>query len=113
MRFLEKLPKNTKIGGVVFVAGWFSLKNLETVNEWQIAKPWFKTPVDFAKIRLHMKNSFAIFSDNDPFVPLSEKEVFKQELGSKIIIEKNKGHLTEEDGIKKLPSALESVLGFV
>ena len=25
MRFLEKLPKHQKIGGVIFIAGWFNL----------------------------------------------------------------------------------------
>ena len=26
LRYLERLPESTKVGGVVFVAGWFNLK---------------------------------------------------------------------------------------
>jgi len=38
------------------------------------------------------------------------KKVFKEKLNAKIIIQKDKGHFTEEDGIVKLPVVLEEVL---
>ena len=49
LRYLQGI--NSKIGGVVFVAGWFSLKGLETDGEWAIAKPWIETPIDFVKTK--------------------------------------------------------------
>lgn len=109
LRYLEKLD-NKKIGGVVFVAGWFTLTNLETEEERKIADPWLKTPIDFEKVKNAAGNIIAIFSDNDPFVPLEEnKKLFSEKLSAKIIIENNKGHFTGEDGIFELPIVLREL----
>ena len=52
-----------------------------------------------------------ILSDNDEDVDLDiSKEKFKKYLDSKIIVEHNKGHFTEGDGVTELPSAFESIL---
>jgi len=67
-----------------------------------IAKPWMETSIDFAKVKKMISKTVAIFSDNDPFVPLTNQEIFKQNLDAEIIIEHAKGHFTEEDGVKDL-----------
>src|SRR3989344_2112268 len=41
LRYLQ--ATNQKVGGVVCVAGWFTLKNLETKEEKRVAKSWLKT----------------------------------------------------------------------
>lgn len=108
MRFLEK--RNAKVGGAVFVAGWFELMNLEK-NEIPIAKPWLETPIDFRKVKKCLGKSVAIFSDNDPYVPLvKNKNAFRKNLGSRIVVEKAKGHIGSEEKIFELPSALDAVL---
>ncbi len=116
LRYLEKLD-GKKIGGAVFVAGWFHLSEFtfkeEPADEEEariIAKPWLETPINFEKIKKTTNNFVAIFSDNDPYVPIEDKDIFKEKLGAKIIIEHNKGHFTDEDGVKELPSALDSLL---
>ena len=48
----------------------------------------------------------AIFSDNDPFVPLSEEKLFKSELGAQIIVLHGKGHLQQEHDVFILPEIL-------
>ena len=53
---------------------------------------------------------FCIFSDNDPYIPLSDAEIFKDNLNAKIIIEHNKGHFDPSSNIKEVPSALKSLL---
>lgn len=108
LRYAEKL--NSEIGGVVFVGGWFSLHGLETDEEKAIAKAWLETPVDLSKVKSIIKNVVAIFSDNDPWVPLDNVDVFKEKLGAKIIIEKKKNHFSGSDNIKELPSALNALL---
>lgn len=110
LRYLEKIKKDKKIGGLICVAGWFKLKNLESKEEWKIAKPWLETPINFTKIKNVTNNITAIFSDNDPFVSLENKKLFASKLGSEILTEKKKGHFSGSDGIKKLPSALKAVL---
>lgn len=111
LRYLESLADDYKVGGVIFVAPWLSLKNLENDKEWRIAKPWLETPIDFNRIKNRADKIVAIFSDNDPVVPLEENTaVFERDLGAKIIVEHGKGHLNEEDGITEFPLVLEKLL---
>ena len=105
MRFLETL--DVKVGGLVFVAGFFNLPYLETQEEKDIAKPWLEKPIDTDKIKKMSKKITCIFSDNDPDVPLSDADLFKERLGAEIIVEHEKGHFDDDAGVKKL----ESVLG--
>lgn len=110
MRYLEKLPANTKIGGAIFVAGWTSLTN-QTTEEKPIAKPWINTKINFSKVKRSSKKFVAIFSDNDLYVPFSKNsKVFKQRLGAKIILQHKKGHFSGSDGVKKLPVVLRELL---
>lgn len=110
LRYLEKTKKNKKVGGVVCVAGWFKLKNLESEEEWEIAKSWLETPINFTKIKNATNDITAIFSDNDPFVPSENKKLFASKLGAKTLIENKKGHFSGSDGVKKLSSVLKAVL---
>lgn len=110
LRYLERLPENKKIGGVVLVAGWFTLTNLSSEEEWKIAKPWIETPISIGKIRKHTNNFVVVLSDNDDWVPLGEtRYLFETRLGAKTITEHDKGHF---DNIRELPSALEALLSF-
>lgn len=110
MRYLELLPDKTRVGGIVFVAGFFDLVGL-TKEEIEIVRPWLETPIDTRKVRQRAKGISAIFSTNDPWVPLSQAKVFKKRLKAKVIIEKDKGHFSGDDGITQLPSALKELLG--
>lgn len=110
LRYLEKSPDGTKIGGAVFVAPWITL-TLDTEEEKRISKPWLRAPIDFEKVKKHCNKFIAIFSDNDPFVPLDEnKKFFKDKLGAKIIVEHDKRHFYDDASAAELPSALEAVL---
>jgi hypothetical protein len=106
------MTQNKQCGGVIFVAGWFTLKPLSTPDaaSKRIARPWFLTPLDLEKTKKNMRASVAIFSDDDPDVPFAKnRSIFKKILGSKIIIEKKKGHFSDDAGITKLPSALKEL----
>lgn len=112
-RYLETLPENVKVGGAVFVAGFFKrLTNLEDDEEVRdVANEWLTTMIDFEKIKSRLSKSIAIFSDNDPYVSLDNQDDFRDKLGSKIIVEHKKGHFSgPRDGITELPIVLESVL---
>jgi len=110
LRYVEHLSSENRIGGIVCVAGFFRLPYLETEEEKKIAKPWLETKIDFEKIKKHTNKIIAIFSDNDPDVDLGEKELFEKYLEAETIIEHNKGHFSDDAGVKKLKSALSSVL---
>jgi len=110
MRYLENLPENEKSDGAVFVAGWFTLTGLEEEEERMTSSPWVNLPIDLKKVKTRAKKFICIFSDDDPFVPAENWEIFSKKLGAEIIVEKNKGHFTGDDGSAELPAALEAVL---
>lgn len=112
IRYLASLPKNMKVGGAVFVAGFFKrltgLEDDDTTRD--VAAEWLNTPLDLKKAADRMKKSIAIFSDNDPYVPADSQDQFRDILGSKIIIEHARGHFSGSTGTVELPSALAAVL---
>lgn len=112
LRYLESLTADKKVGGVAFVAGWFTLMNLKTDEEKEIAKPWLETPIDFEKVKQHTKKFFAVFSDDDEIVPQENKKLFEERLGAKTELEHGKGHFTGSDGVKEIPIVLENILNF-
>jgi len=115
-RYLERLPDGLKVGGAVFVAGFFSrLTGLEDDQEVrETAKHWLEAPLDLSKVKHHLSKSVAIFSDNDPFVPLDSQNDFKEKLGSEIIVEHSMGHFSgPTDKITELPIVLKAILKIV
>ncbi|MDD5415479.1 MAG: alpha/beta fold hydrolase [Candidatus Daviesbacteria bacterium] len=96
MRFLQDLPEGQKVGRVILVAGFGSFLKGLTEAEWQVARSWIDTPLDLNKVRDKADSFVAVFSDNDPFVPLEEnRKIFETKLGARIIIEKGQGHFNK------------------
>ena len=105
LRFLEKCSE--KVGKVILVAPWMHL-NEEVINEEgedvrEIARAWVETPIDFERVRKMSDKFVCIFSDDDPYVPLSDEEIFKRELNAETIVESGQGHFNEVS----LPLVLE------
>lgn len=88
LRYLESLNGKKQIGGVVFVAGFSDNVGYTELDS------FFKTPVNFAKVKERAKGFVAIASDNDPHVPLSYLDVFKQKLGATTITKHAMGHFS-------------------
>lgn len=111
-RYCETLPEGVAVGGAVFVAGFFKrLTNLEDDDVVRsVVDEWLKAPLDLKKAKTHLKKSVAIFSDNDPYVPIDNREDFADFLQSKIIVEHGKGHFSALEGTTELPVALKSIL---
>lgn len=111
-RYLETLPKNIKIGGAVFVAGFFKrLTGIENdPGNDETVKHWLETPIDFKRVKSHLPKNITIFSDNDPYVPLDNQDYFRDRFGSRIIIEHKMGHFNEDTRITQLPIVLSSLL---
>jgi len=107
MRYLQGI--DSRIGGAVFVAAWFDLENLETKEEERIAKPWIENPIDLAKVKANAKEIFSILSDNDPFGALRKNKENLAKLG-KVIIQKHKGHFSNDEKMIMLPIALKELL---
>lgn len=112
-RYLEMLPNGTQVGGAVFVGGYFKrLTGLENDTEVQaVDREWLGTPIDLMKVRSHLSKSIAIFSDDDPWVPLDNQDDFRNKLGSEIMVEHAKGHFSgKRDKAFQLPIARDALL---
>jgi predicted alpha/beta hydrolase family esterase len=105
-------PQET-VGGAIFVAGWFTMKNFEDEEVKVIAKPWMEGPIDVVKIRTALPKSTLLISDNDPYDAFEENKRRFGELGSKIVVLHGAGHVTAKDGFTRAPvilSELENLL---
>lgn len=105
LRFLACLPKGKRVGGVILVAPWMTLTMTAlNIDEKMIAKPWLTTPLAWNSVREKSTSWLAIFSDNDPWIPLANIAIFKKHLGARTVILHKKGHFLAEDGVTSIPA---------
>ena len=103
LRYLETLPSDVKIGGVVLVAGFVS-----STGESELAE--FTTePFAFGELRQRIIKSIVIGGRDDPAVPFGKVLELQAELGAELMIDDGKGHFAEDDGITELPSVLKAL----
>ncbi len=111
MRYLDSYqfkPLET-VGGAVFVAGWFNLKNLEDQETIEVAKPWIETPINLNKVKTVLPKSTLIISNNDPYGCFEENiKKFAQFISNNIIIP-NAGHFTSQDGFLEFPEIIKQL----
>jgi predicted alpha/beta hydrolase family esterase len=105
LRYLETI--DTPVGGAVFVAGWFNLKNLEDEEAEKIAKPWIETPINIERIKKVLPKSVLIISENDPYDCLEENKQKFSEIMTQGIVLPNAGHITESEEPAILSQFLE------
>jgi len=102
LRYLEMLPRRTRIGGVIMVAG-FS----ESIGRSEITT-FFKHALDYE----HIRHITAIQSTNDPYVPFARGKTLRDKLGAKLITIKDGGHLNTASGFTTLPVVLDALIEF-
>lgn len=112
MRYLAS--RNEKAGGLVFVAGWFALDNLEDEETKETAKPWTdEKTIDFERILNATQNVTVFISDNDPYGQVEENaKKFRDYLHADVHILHDKGHFRTNDGAIELPQARDTILKY-
>ena len=103
MRYLAGLD-DVRMGKLVLVAPWFTLTE-EGGKSGAEEKPWLETPIDTDKVRRLSSEILAIFSDDDPLVPLSDAELFRERLGARIVVKHGMHHFGGDSGVTELPEA--------
>ncbi len=98
LHYLSQHKENSRAGGAIFVAGFFDTLTGISEEEMILWKKWQSATLDTEKIQAHLKQSVAIFSDNDPHVPLREERSFREKLNARTLILHNKGHFSGGDG---------------
>lgn len=107
MRYLEQVPEEKGVK-IIFVAPWLTLSGLDEEEE-AIAAPWFETPINFTKVRQAASEIIALFSDNDPCVPLENVRFFEDKLAARTTVFEKRGHFDDSSGAKELPELLSYV----
>lgn len=107
-RYLADLEAG-EAAGVLYVAGFFNSLTLDDDEDELVWEAWRTTPIDLARVKARAPRSVAMFSANDEYVPLSNADRFKNELGSEIIVEQGRGHWSFSD-TTEVPDILEVFL---
>jgi hypothetical protein len=104
LKYIEQLKINSKIGGVILVSGFISSLGISEIEN------FVDVPLNPVRVKDKLKKIVAIHSDNDSSVPLKFAEELRNKLGVKLILEHNKGHISESDKVKELPSLLNLII---
>ena len=104
---LQNLSKNIVINKALLVAGFTD--NLQ----WDALDDLFLVPFDWKRIKKKAKDIILFHSDNDPFIPIEQSDLFRDKLKAETYIEPNMFHYNEEAGIDKAPFVLEKLLGMI
>jgi len=93
----------------IFVAGWIELTGLDETEK-VVARPWLEIPIDLSHVTSHLKRSVALFSTNDPVVPLGpNRAFFKDKIGSEVITLEDYSHFDEDAGVMSIPELLRYI----
>lgn len=106
LRYLESLPTDSVIGGVVLVSG--PIHPLYTERHASIAH-FMSEPFDFVHIQKVCKQFAVIHGDNDEVVTFDHAAELAQQLGCSAVSIPGGGHLNGSSGWYELPEALEAL----
>lgn len=100
LKYLSDLKPDTKIAGIVLVAG------MPTTDSW---RPPDLYPIAYERINTLAQHRICIYSDDDDKVePARTKELAKL-LSAELILDSGKGHFAGIHGCSELPSALQAI----
>ncbi len=111
IRYLARLGDGEMIGGALLIAGFVRVKDdaLDYKGK-ETLRPWIETPIDWEMAKQHSRAIVSISSDNDPYIEVSDSDVFRERLGARIIVIPRAGHFRERDGYKELHAALNEIM---
>lgn len=108
MHYLNGLGKDVKIGGLVIVAGNFTDRGYSEMTN------FFETGVDFERIQKRLaKTAELIYSDDDPWVPPAEGQMYQKALGAEFTLLKGRGHFSgpvdQKESCTELPEVVAAI----
>jgi predicted alpha/beta hydrolase family esterase len=106
LKYLEQLPRDTFVGGVVMVAGFAG--NLK--HNIPVLAKFYESGLDWPLVKSHCSKFVAIGSEKDDYVHIQSLHEFEEKLGAKTIINNDWEHFSGAEGIKELPDVLNSLL---
>ncbi len=111
IRYVERLKDGQKIGKLVLIAPVIDqITGLEEPDEIEIADSWLNDSIDWNKVNRSTNSIIGVFSDNDPWIPLSSSELLEKNTEADIITEHDMGHFGDDEGIKESQTILNSII---
>jgi hypothetical protein len=109
LRYLSVLKEGSRIGAVFMVAPWTEVKkncieDMPDLREWEDDWIWWD------RAKEHSRDFLIFYSDNDRCVTEKDSLEFGRRIGAEMILEKNRGHFTEDDDVTQLPALLERIV---
>jgi uncharacterized protein len=108
LRFLEIYKGIKKINKVVLVSGPCQKMSNNAVD--RKLNHFIDTPFKYKIIKTKVDEFYVIHGDNDSRVPLEHARILSRELGARLVVIKNGGHLNGSSGHHTLPSALKAII---
>ena len=105
LHILERL--NNPIKAAFFVAGFTGLLGNTTFD--RLNKTFVTKSFDWNRIRNNCQKFYVINSNNDPYVSIEKGNNLAENLGVKLSILKNAGHINEQAGYITFDLLLEKV----
>lgn len=105
LSILEKLK--SPIYTAVFVSGF--LHDLGNNDFDKINNSFYDKDFDWQLIKGNARSIVVFHGDDDPYVPLKEAKYLAENLGTKIKVIKNGGHLNESAGFTEFPELLKVI----
>lgn len=105
LRYIETLPGDKLVGGVILVAGFgrkFAGYNGQHDS-------FFEHDLDWQAIRKHCSHFVVIGSSDDPHIKPEELEYLQRMLDAKMILARSMGHFGSADGVFELPVARDEL----
>ena len=105
---LKKKNQSLRIGGLMCVAGWWTVD-----NPWPQLEQWINISVDYDGIReMCNENITTLISDNDPFTldTPTNKNHWEKNLNAKVLIVPNAKHFNN-DGFEAIVEELRLLIG--
>lgn len=111
LSYIESLPENSKIGGIVLVSG--IIHQIPGKEKYIPINHFYEKEFNYQKIKNICLNIFIIHGYNDSAVPFEQGEELSRNLSCELISIKNGGHLNGSSGWYELPEALEVLLKMI
>ncbi len=104
LRYAESLPEETRIGGIILVAGFTESIGYPEINS------FLEPPLDFEKVKRSVGRIVAIHSTDDPVVTAHHADILRDRLGAELLIISNAGHFNGDDGFYQFPLVLQKLI---
>ena len=88
LNLLSNLPNKQKVKTAVLVSVF------KPKPQWPRLKKLIPEPLDFEKIKANCDNFIFVVARDDPYVPVSDPEYFKDKLGGELIVLPSGGHFS-------------------